>query len=176
VGTPDLAFLKIFPGSFTIDESATLRDYHALARFHYCAARPATICRAVAVRYSAGFRRPDGGRATTAAVAILSYPVPTCRGRERYFGLRGASYGDRLRFANAEVRTISRVIVHPSFRAIGLSTLLIRRLIGLCPTRYVEALARMGRAHPLFDRAGMTRVEPEQDDEPVYFILDTRVP
>lgn len=145
-----------------------MADYHALARFHYCAGRPATVCRIVAVRYLA----PGAARWTPAAVAVLSYPTPVSRGRERALHLRGWSYGGRLRLVNAQIRTISRVIVHPAFRSLGLSTLLVRRLIDLCPTRYVEALARMGRAHPLFDRAGMTRFDPERDDEPVYYLFD----
>ena len=94
------------------------------------------------------------------------------RGQDYVFNLAGKSYGEQLRFANANLRTISRVIVHPQFRALGLSTQLIRCLCAHCPTRYVEASAMMGRAHPLFERAGMTRVEPQGDDEPIYYIFD----
>lgn len=111
-----------------------------------------------------------------AAVAVLSHPVPVSRGRDRAFGLSGWTYGRRLRFANDNIRTISRVIVHPSFRSLGLSTMLIRRLIETCPTPFIEALARMGRAHPLFDCAGMTRVEPLCEDEPVYFYAPRQLP
>jgi ABC-type ATPase with predicted acetyltransferase domain len=93
-------------------------------------------------------------------------------GRDIAFGLSGKSYGEKIRFANANLRTISRIIVHPQFRSLGLATKLIRCLCNECPTRYVEASAQMGRAHPLFSCAGMTRVEPVNEDKPVYYFLD----
>jgi N-acetylglutamate synthase-like GNAT family acetyltransferase len=61
------------------------------------------------------------------------------------------------------------VIVHPVFRATGLATRLVRRMIAECPTPYIEALATMGWVHPFFDRAGMTRIEPDDPDRAVYY-------
>jgi GNAT superfamily N-acetyltransferase len=167
------------PGRLVLIDPGHVRDYRALHRFHYRGPAPATFARIVSVRHHPPDRDEHPAPVdptTTAAVAVLSYPVPVSRGRERALGLRGWSYGRRIRFANAQVRTISRVIVHPAFRSLGLSTLLIRRLIATCPTRYVEAMARMGRAHPLFDRAGMTRFEPRDHDEPVYYLFDRHWP
>ena len=40
----------------------------------------------------------------------------------------------------------------------------------------VEAIARMGRVHPMFERAGMTRVPPLNADEPAYYILSRAAP
>lgn len=175
-------------GRLILLDPAPVDDFNALRRFHYARRRPATFARVVAIRFiphptdptlpSTPFTDPPDQTvpAMTAAVGVLSHPVPCCAGRERAFGLIGASYARRIAFANAHVRTISRVIVHPAFRSLGLSVLLIRRLIERCPTRFCEALARMGRAHPLFDRAGMTRVPPRRDDEPVYFFIDRHNP
>jgi N-acetylglutamate synthase-like GNAT family acetyltransferase len=73
---------------------------------------------------------------------------------------------------NRHVRTISRVIVHPQFRALGIASQLVRRILQDCPTRYVEAVAAMGAVHPFFERAGMTRVEPATAAEPAYFLFD----
>jgi GNAT superfamily N-acetyltransferase len=152
----------------------SMSDFRALERFHYCAGRPATICRIAALRFVSSHSTESTGdpAGRTVGVAILSWPVPVARGRDRAFGLVGAGYARRIRFANEHVRTVSRVIVHPTFRAIGLTRILLSRLIQTCPTRYVEALARMGRAHPLFDRAGFVRFQPKSDDEPVYFLFD----
>jgi hypothetical protein len=105
------------------------------------------------------------------AVGVLSFPLPSSLSRRDALGIRGTQRSE-LRFANRHIRTISRVIVHPQFRSLGLSKLLIGCLCRHCKTRYVEALAMMGRAHPLFDRAGMRRVEPRSRDSPVYFIFD----
>ena len=146
-------------------------DYAALARFHYVARRPATFAGVIVARYT-----PDGGRSQTVGVAVLSWPSALNRTRHRVFGLKSMPFGQRLRWVNANVRTVSRVIVHPQFRSLGLSTRLIDAAAALCPTPYVEASARMGRAHPLFDRAGFTRVEPATRDEPLYFWRMTSCP
>jgi GNAT superfamily N-acetyltransferase len=104
-------------------------------------------------------------------VVVLSYPSALHRTRHRVFGLRSMPFGERLHWVNANLRTISRVVVHPQFRGVGLSTTLIRAAVDACPTPFVEASARMGRAHPLFDRAGFTRVEPITPEEAIYFWL-----
>jgi GNAT superfamily N-acetyltransferase len=154
------------PGRFTL-APGTARDYDALARFHYLAGRPATFAAIVRVAYAGADEPPR-----VVAVGVLSYPAITCFARERALGLCMHDGRERARFVNAHVRTISRVIVHPQFRALGLATALVRRLIEICPTRYVEAIAHMGRAHPLFERAGMRRFDPPHETDPVYFLLD----
>lgn len=66
--------------------------------------------------------------------------------------------GDRRMDAaklNREMRTIARVIVHPVFRSTGLAVALVRHALERAETRYVEALAAMGRVNPFFERAGM---------------------
>jgi ABC-type ATPase with predicted acetyltransferase domain len=161
----NLTLPDFLPGTFAI-ERGTARDYDALADFHYVARRPATFAGVWVVRFS-----DHRARTKLAAVGVLSYPVPSCASRERFLGLTG-SRSENLRFANRHIRTISRVIVHPQFRSLGLSTRLVRWLCDHCDTRYVEAMARMARVHPLFDRAGMTRVEPLNEDGPIYFIFD----
>jgi ABC-type ATPase with predicted acetyltransferase domain len=72
--------------------------------------------------------------------------------------MKGLAYRERLRWANENVRTISRVIVHPQFRGIGVAAEVVRCVLEGCPTRWVEAVAAMGKVHPFFERAGMTRV------------------
>jgi len=158
------------PGKFLI-EHATMADYHALSRFHYRAGKPATVAGMWRVRF---VYRNRSSRDQIAAIGVLSYPVPCCRERNLVFGLGGLRYGEKLAFANRELRTISRVIVHPVFRATGLATLLVRHLCENCPTRYVEALATMGRVHPFFERAGMTRTDPDDPRKPVYYHFDRR--
>jgi hypothetical protein len=57
------------------------------------------------------------------------------------------------------MRTISRVIVHPMFRGTGLAVRLVRHVLEHAETRYVEALAAMGRVNPFFKRAGMAEFD-----------------
>jgi GNAT superfamily N-acetyltransferase len=155
------------PGRFVI-ELGSARDYHDLAKFHYCAGRPATWARILAVRFESARREV---RSPAVAVAVLSFPTPSCRARERYFRLTGCAR-DKLLFINTHLRTISRVIVHPQFRSVGLSSILVEQLCRESSTRYVEALARMGSVHPMFERAGMTRVGPLIPGDPAYYVFD----
>ena len=154
------------PGRLTV-EPGRAADYAALERFHYVAQRPATFAGVVVARYT-----PDNGGARVVGVAVLSWPSALHRTRHRVFGLKSMRFGERLHWVNANIRTVSRVIVHPQFRSLGLSTRLIAAAAAMCPTPYVEASARMGRAHPLFDHAGFTRVEPDSMGEPLYFWCD----
>jgi hypothetical protein len=164
------------PGVLSIARGS-IADYDALAPFHYLADRPATIADIWTVRY-----RASGSTETSApgrdedsrpvAVGVLSYPVPSSDAREKFLNRAHLSRNENLCFANEHVRTISRIIVHPQFRSLGLGSLLVRCLCEHCDTRYVEAISVMGRAHPLFEKGGMTRVEPDSGDKPVYYIRD----
>ena len=158
------------PGRLFIGRG-TWKDYRELAPFHYLPGRPATSALVGTVRYVSAGSQFCNARLT--AVGVLSYPVPSCLPRRTAIGITGTR-DDELRFANRHIRTISRVIVHPQFRSLGLSSVLVRWLCAHSPTRYVEALAVMGRAHPFFERAGMTRIDPQSDNAPVYFLFDRK--
>ena len=162
-------------------EKGQASDYAELERFHYLPKRPATWAGVWTVRYRESEERGSGSLSPTlpgrpaaqdrvVAVGVLSYPVPCRRARERYFNLTGQSFAQKLAFANANLRTISRVIVHPQFRGIGLASALVRHMCHHCPTPYIEASAAMGRAHPFFEKAGMHRIDP-LTDEPVYYVM-----
>ena len=149
----------------------TAANYRTLERFHYLPTRPATWAAVAAARY----RYPEPGRpAKLIGAAVLSWPTALHRGRNRAFDLSRLQYGDRIRWANTNIRNISRVVVHPQFRSIGLAHALIDWLCDHCSTPYVEASARMGRAHPMFDRAGFHRIDPTDDRQPIYYWRLTR--
>jgi GNAT superfamily N-acetyltransferase len=156
--------LTIVPGTITF-AAATRADFAAIARHHYRATPPATFC---IIR--GAWHIDARGQRKLIAIAVLSWPVPMVPARRRWFAL-SSGYGIALRFANANVRTISRVIVHPQFRAIGLARQLVQQLIDRCPTRYVDTLATMGDFVGCFTAAGMTRV-PTLPGEAAYFIID----
>jgi ABC-type ATPase with predicted acetyltransferase domain len=153
------------PGEVRVT-GATASEYRALERFHYLPKRPATWARV----WAAWFDTPRTSRLI--GVVVLSYPSSTHACRNRVFRLRGLSQRAKLRWANEHLRTISRVIVHPQFRSVGIARALVERAIMECPTRYVESSARMGRAHPLFERCGMTRVDPPDPSKPLYYWFD----
>ncbi len=159
--------LDFLPGTFSIEPGSS-RDYFSLAQYHYRDRAPRTWAAVWVVRYASA----NTERSNIIAVAVLSWPTAVNLGRENALGWRGLSYGEKIRRANASVRTISRVIVHPQFRSLGLASELIRWVCNHCPTRYCESSARMGRAHPLFTKAAMKRYEPLDPDRPVYFLWD----
>ena len=104
----------------------------------------------------------------TAAVLVVSRPVPDVRARNlathgRYCSQRSRHFG--LTLLNREVRTISRVVVHPQFRGLGLAHQLVSHALPRVGTAYVEAMAVMGAINPFFERAGMVRyhVAPSQE-------------
>jgi len=143
--------------------NGSLADYLTLKEHHYRADRPATATRALVFRSSARsvverFRgKPTGSQ--TVAVLIESLPSLSCTMRNWALRDRYGSWlapRQRAVLLNREVRVISRVVVHPCWRGIGLAVRLVKAAIDQPTTIYTEALAAMGRVNPFFERAGMT--------------------
>lgn len=132
----------------------TLRDYDALAPFHYRSGRPATRVRILRAR---------AGREL---VGVLVVSMPTLNAPWRR-GVWGDTYSRPPRKAstrrlNRDVRTISRVIVDPRWRGLGVAQQLIRAYLRRPLTKRTEAAAVMGAYSPFFERAGMRRVDVVQ--------------
>lgn len=156
----------------------TMADYAALSEHHYRAQRPATATRVLVLEdprpsIAERFASPGGDetvlraagnhssrqRKLPGAVLVESLPSLSCRMRdwalrERY----GSHLAARSRAAllNAEVRCISRVVVAPAWRGLGLAVRLVRAALAEPTTPVTEALAAMGKVNPFFERAGMT--------------------
>ncbi len=64
---------------------------------------------------------------------------------------------ERIGWLNANVRCISRVVVEPRYRGIGLAVRLVRETLPLAGVPVIEALAAMGSVNPFFEKAGMMR-------------------
>ncbi len=185
------------PGTLTL-APGKVADYRALARFHYRPKPPATWAAIWTVTYTpinelqnepksppphskirnfkyfkSEIRIPPN---RPVAVAVLSWPVLNLPIRNKLLRLNDLSPTNRITFLNQNVRTISRVAVHPQFRSLGLAVTLVNCICNNCSTRYIDALATMARAHRFFDLAGMMRHDPKADDpdRPVYFLFDRR--
>ncbi|MCL2648746.1 MAG: hypothetical protein FWD61_17385 [Phycisphaerales bacterium] len=144
-------WLEIVPG--------TMADYEELKHFHYRSGRPGGVMRVFAARYRGpGLGGKDAHRGLVAGVAVESLPALACA--LRTLALPGRfNCGDRRLAAaqlNRDMRTISRVVVHPMFRSTGLAVELVKHILAHAQTPYIEALAAMGRVHPFFKRAGMS--------------------
>ncbi len=141
----------------------TLTDYKGLKEHHYRADRPATATRVLTLVRSAhtATDRFTSTPARDQPVAVLLESLPSLSCTMRNYALNDR-YGNWLTprqqatLLNLEVRVISRVVVHPCWRGIGLAVRLVRAALQTPTTRYTEALAAMGRVNPFFQRAGMT--------------------
>jgi GNAT superfamily N-acetyltransferase len=106
--------------------------------------------------------RCQRGEPAIAGLLVVSPPALNCRGRNVATGGRYVTPVDGRRQAacrlNREIECISRVIVHPLYRGLGLARRLVRHALATAETPHVEALAAMGKLHPLFERAGMSLV------------------
>lgn len=54
--------------------------------------------------------------------------------------------------------TLSRVVLHPSYRGAGIAAEFIRASCRSCRWPWIEALAEMGHLNPFFEKAGFVRV------------------
>ena len=130
--------------------AGTLDDYDKLARLHYRAATPATIERV--------FAAIDDTTGELAGVMLTSRP--TLNGSWRRLAFPGrfdlGTKSEQARRLNAELRTISRVVIDPRYRGIGLARRLVRQYLDAPDTVCTEAIAAMGPVCPFLERAGMT--------------------
>ncbi|MEM8739277.1 MAG: hypothetical protein AAGG38_12510 [Planctomycetota bacterium] len=141
----------------------TLADYQRLAEHHYKARRPATMPRILTLEDRrpsvAGRYRQRADATTVVGVLVESLPSLSCRMRDWALHERYGSHlpaKSRAMILNREVRCISRVVIDPRWRGLGLAVRLVRAALAEPTTRYTEALAAMGKVNPFFVRAGMT--------------------
>lgn len=141
----------------------TLNDYQSLAEHHYRDRRPATFMRVLAIRHHFTLDSPmfpsRMSKPRTIAVLVESMPPLNCRMRDvaltdRYRRVKNGR--TRAAMINRELRTISRVIIHPQWRGLGLAEQMVRAARMTATTVFTESIAAMGRVHPFFSRAGMT--------------------
>jgi ABC-type ATPase with predicted acetyltransferase domain len=124
-------------------KEGTPEDLHSLEAYHYRGGRLHNIRRI----YKAELR------GETIGVIAYSTPLYSCAGRTKYFGRRV-----NVEELNRDFITISRVIVHPKYRGIGLGVKLVKETLEKTGYRYVEAVAVMARYNPFFKKAGMAEV------------------
>lgn len=149
--------------------SGWMADFFALAPFHYRAGPPATVDRILTIA--------DGADAPI-AVLVSSHPVLNAQWRSTIWPRRfiRGNPRQRARELSRSLRCISRVIVDPRYRGLGLACLLVRRFLRTCRVRFVEAPAAMGRWCPFFTAAGMTahHLPPSRRDARLLAALRSR--
>jgi len=137
-------------------EPGTMADWHVLAPLHYRSHHAGAVTHVFRLVYTA----PGPGATTPVGVIVYARPALSLAARDRATGGRYRSAGlgrtSMATILNREVRVISRVVLAPNWRGLGLAVRLVAETMPLVGTPYVEALAAMGHVHPFFERAGMT--------------------
>ncbi|MDI6904549.1 MAG: hypothetical protein QMD13_03525 [Candidatus Bathyarchaeia archaeon] len=87
-----------------------------------------------------------------AGVIVYCYPPPTC------FGRRHVLPNMSMKELNEKLSIISRVVVHPKYRTIGLGAKLVHETLQLAGTPYVEMPAVMAKYNPFAEKAGMQKI------------------
>jgi len=132
----------------------TRQDYYQLAGFHYRSHKVAAVHKI--------FRLKRGEE--LCGVVVYSYPPSAC------FGRRMVLPRMSMRELNQNLSIITRVVVHPKYRTIGLGHKLVRETLEHVGTPYVETVAVMAKYNPFFERAGMQKVA---ESPPVKAALNT---
>lgn len=136
-------------------EPGARSDLAAMVRWHYRTALPATVSHVLVARCS---WLPEIAGVLAISMPAINGPWRASAWPElaRPEGLaREADRRAAMRAINAEVRVISRVIVDPRVRGMGIATGLVRTYLAAPITARTEVIAAMAEACPIFERAGM---------------------
>jgi len=135
----------------------TTRDWRQLAGFHY---RSHKI---VAPRKIFCLKRGE----ELCGVIVYCYPPPTA------FGRRLVLPKLSMKELNKELSIISRVVVHPKYRTIGLGAKLVKETLAKAGTPYVEMPAVMAKYNPFGEKAGMRKIAEQPPPKEALKIAET---
>jgi GNAT superfamily N-acetyltransferase len=138
-------------------EEGSIKDWNVLAGFHYRSHR------VPAPRKIFCLKR---GWDELCGVIVYSYPASTS------FGRRLMMPQMSMKEMNQKLSSISRVVVHPKYRTVGLGSKLIRDTLSLAGTENVEMSAVMAKYNPFAEKAGMTRVAIQDPPKEALKVLE----
>ena len=138
-------------------EEGSIKDWNGLASFHYRSHR------VPAPRKIFCLKR---GARELCGVIVYSYPASTS------FGRRLMMPKMSMKEMNLKLSSISRVVVHPIYRTVGLGSKLIRDTLSLAGTENVEMSAVMAKYNPFAEKAGMTRVAIQDPPKEALKVLE----
>jgi len=133
---------------------AGIAEYNELSRFHYRDSRVGAHAAIFAIKDTHSVR---GRLRGTIGVIVYSMPAPGLELRSAATGgvFQGLQRSMAMQLINENIRCISRVIIEPRYRGLGLASWLVAETMGRLDVPIIEALAVMGQVNPFFERAGM---------------------
>jgi GNAT superfamily N-acetyltransferase len=135
----------------------TTEDWRKLAGFHYRSHKIA------APRKIFCLKRGE----ELCGVIVYNYPPPTC------FGRRLVLPKMPMTELNKKLSIITRVVVHPKYRTIGLGTKLVKETLSRAGTEYVEMPAVMAKYNPFAEKAGMQKIAEQHPPKEALKIAET---
>jgi GNAT superfamily N-acetyltransferase len=136
-------------------EEGAFSDYKRLSVFHYRSSRCPPPRKVFVLKRDSEL----------CGVIVYSYPSSICFGRSRVWK------GDFEKLQK-EVSIISRVVVHPKYRSIGLGVKIVKETLARAGTPYVEALAVMAKYNPFFEKAEMQKIAESKPSQGVLWALE----
>jgi len=134
----------------------TTQDWRKLSGFHYRSHKIAAPRKILCLKR-------DG---ELCGVIVYNYPPPTC------FGRRLVLPKMSMTELNEKLSIITRVVVHPKYRTIGLGAKLVRETLPLAGTQYVEMPAVMAKYNPFAEKAGMQKIAQQPPPKEAMKIAD----
>jgi GNAT superfamily N-acetyltransferase len=136
-------------------EEGSIEDYRKLSIFHYRTSHCPAPRRIFVLR-----RRDE-----LCGVIVYSWSPPNTFGRSKV-------WKGNFQKLQQELSTITRVVVHPKYRTIGLGIKLVKETLPLAPTPCVETIAVMARYNPFFEKAGMQKVAESKPNPNVLEVIE----
>jgi GNAT superfamily N-acetyltransferase len=135
-------------------------DYKRLSCFHY---------RGGNCGFTDAIYVVKSGKDETVGVIVYTMPLAGCEMRNVATANLFTDFdaGTRLSLINKNIRCISRVVIEPRYRGIGLASKLVRETMEIVNVPIVEALAVMGIVNPFFEKAGMTAYPTKMSESSV---------
>ncbi|MCW4016798.1 MAG: ATP-binding cassette domain-containing protein [Candidatus Bathyarchaeota archaeon] len=124
-------------------EKGTKADYKKLAHFHYRDSRLFAHHKIFVMKR---------GDETIGAIVYGSPPLAVT-GRREAIGKKMT-----IQEINRDIIRISRVVIHPKYRTIGLGAKIVEETLHLAGKPYVETIAVMAKYNPFLEKAGMTKI------------------
>ncbi len=133
-------------------------EYKKLAHYHYRSGSPGPSKDTFGLYIPNHSLLEQGLR----LIGIIVYSLPPLNNQMRNIATSGRylavdDASSRAQLLNRELRTISRVIIDPQFRSLGLAYKLVRITLPMVGRLYVESSAVMGLINPFFEKAGMRK-------------------
>jgi len=140
--------MEIVPG--------TVDDYRRLGHYHYRDKCPGPVAAIYVLKINADPTRRSG--ILPVGVIVYSMPIPEVELRNVAIGdfLSGLDKSTQLGLINKHIRCITRLIIDPRYRGLGLASWLVRETMPRMRVAIIEAMAVMGLVSPFLERAGMT--------------------